>query len=76
MPSNIILECSERTGQTEADTNAVWTSSFSNPVPLEDGDILQLNQVIINTQNVSSGGIVVGEDSVGIGYTTITIQVT
>ena len=69
MPSNIILECSQREGQADPDTNAVWTSSFSNPVPLENGDILQLNQAIINTQNVSGGGLTLDKD------TTVTIQV-
>jgi hypothetical protein len=69
MPSNIILECSERTGVNEDKSNAVWVSSFSEPVSIEDGDVIQLNQAILNTQNVSGGGITLSED------TTVIIQV-
>jgi hypothetical protein len=63
MPSNIILECSERTGVNEDKSNAVWVSSFSEPVSIEDGDVIQLNQAILNTQNVSGGGITLSEDT-------------
>jgi len=67
MPSNIILECSERNGQTIS--NSEWVSSFSEPVSIDDGDIIQLSQAILNTQTVSSGGIVIDTD------TELTIQV-
>jgi hypothetical protein len=63
MPSNIIRECSERTGVNEDESNAVWVSSFSEPVSIEDGDVIQLNQAILSTQNVSGGGITLSEDT-------------
>ena len=60
MPSNIILECSERLGQTIS--NSEWVSSFSEPISIDDGDVIQLSQAILNTQTVTSGGIVVDAD--------------
>ena len=60
MPSNIILECSQY--QSNSETNSEWTTTFQEPVMLEDGDVFQLQQALINTQTVSSGSIQIAKD--------------
>lgn len=67
MPSNIVLECSQY--ESNSPTNSVWQTTFSEEISLEEGDVFQLQQALINTQTVSSGSILIEED------TTVTIQV-
>lgn len=67
MPSNIILECSQFESQSAS--NSEWTSTFKEAVVLEDQDVFQLQQAMINTQTVSSGSILIEND------TLVTIQV-
>lgn len=60
MSSNIILECSQY--KSNSTSNSQWTTTFSEEVLLEEGDVFQLQQCLLNTQTVSSGSINIEND--------------
>ena len=60
MSSNIILECSQY--ESNSTSNSQWTTTFSEGVMLEEGDVFQLQQCLLNTQTVTSGSINIEKD--------------
>ena len=61
MPSNIILECSERDSTSTTD-NSTWVTTFSEAVPIVSGDTIQMKTALINTRSATSGSIIISTD--------------
>lgn len=69
MSSNIILECSQLDSIDNGD--ASWTSTFQTPVPLEEGDVVQVKTALINTKSATSSNLVFETDQdlvITVGY--------
>ncbi|MDF1853370.1 MAG: hypothetical protein P1U85_21210 [Verrucomicrobiales bacterium] len=63
--NNIILECAERNGDNIANKtiNGQWKNTFSENIPIEDGDVISMKQCLINTRNATSGNLILEEDT-------------
>ena len=62
--SSIVVECSKFNETTPNSNNAEWANTFKHII-IEDGDIIQLKQVIIDT-NTTQAGIMVFDKNVNI----------
>ena len=65
MSSNIILECAERNAFGDPTTNVFgqWTNTFSETIPIEEGDIISMKQALINTRSATTGNLVLEKDT-------------
>ena len=74
MSSNIILECAERnavSGGIATNVFGQWSNTFSETIPIEDGDIISMKQALINTRSATTGNLVLEKDTdviITIGY--------
>jgi len=71
MEKIITLELSQRDGYKPTNSPANWITTIKEPIIINEGDIIEMKQALINTQNASSGNLVFDEDqelSITFGY--------